>query len=149
MILSGRRVNDSMGGYVGQQLIKLLADRDVPLKKLRVGILGFTFKENVPDIRNSKVVDIYRELRSYGVEPLVHDPLAHAAEVVDEYQLELSALNEFNALDAVILAVPHADYHNLNHSGFNQMVGENGIFVDVKSCVAPGQLRSDIRYWSL
>ena len=149
VILSGRRVNDSMGAYVGQQLIKLLADRDVPLKKLRVGILGFTFKENVPDIRNSKVVDIYRELRSYGVEPMVHDPLAHAAEVVDEYQVELSPLTDFNALDAVILAVPHADYHNLNHSGFNQMVGENGIFVDVKSCVAPSQLRSDIRYWSL
>ena len=149
VILSGRRVNDSMGGYVGQQLIKLLADRDLPLKKLRVGILGFTFKENVPDIRNSKVVDIYRELRSYGVEPLVHDPLAHAAEVVHEYDVELSPLSEFNALDAVILAVPHVDYHNLNHSGFNHMVGENGIFVDVKSFVAPSQLRSDIRYWSL
>jgi len=149
VILSGRRVNDSMGGYVGQQLIKLLANGDVPLKKLRVGILGFTFKENVPDIRNSKVVDIYRELQSYGVEPLVHDPLAHAAEVFDEYQVELSPIDEFNGLDAVILAVPHADYENLNHSGFNNMVRPNGIFVDVKSCVPPSSLRSDIRYWSL
>jgi UDP-N-acetyl-D-glucosamine/UDP-N-acetyl-D-galactosamine dehydrogenase len=149
VILSGRRINDSMGGYVGQQLIKLLADRDVPLKKLRIGILGFTFKENVPDIRNSKVIDIYRELQSYGVEPLVHDPLAHAAEVFDEYQVKLSSIDEFTNFDAVILAVPHADYHNINHSGFNDMIGAGGIFVDVKSCVAPSSLRSDIRYWSL
>jgi UDP-N-acetyl-D-galactosamine dehydrogenase len=149
VILSGRRINDSMGGYVGQQLIKLLANRDVALKKLRVGILGFTFKENVPDIRNSKVVDIYRELQSYGVQPLVHDPLAHAAEVIDEYQVRLSPLDEFTALDAVILAVPHAEYQNLNHIGFNDMVGDNGIFIDVKSCVAPSALRSDICYWSL
>jgi UDP-N-acetyl-D-galactosamine dehydrogenase len=149
VILSGRRVNDSMGGYVGQQLVKLLADRDVPLKKLRVGILGFTFKENVPDIRNSKVVDIYRELQSYGVEPLVHDPLAHASEVIDEYQVKLSPIDEFCNLDAVILAVPHSEYQNLNHSGFNQMIGDNGIFIDIKSCVEPSLLRTDIRYWSL
>jgi UDP-N-acetyl-D-glucosamine/UDP-N-acetyl-D-galactosamine dehydrogenase len=149
VILSGRRVNDSMGGYVGQQLIKLLADRDVPLKKLRVGILGFTFKENVPDIRNSKVVDIYRELQSYGVGPLVHDPLAHASEVIDEYQVQLSPIDQFRNLDAVILAVPHSEYQNLNHSGFNEMIGDNGIFVDIKSSVAPSLLRTDIRYWSL
>lgn len=149
VILSGRRVNDSMGGYVGQQLIKLLADKDVPLKKLRVGILGFTFKENVPDIRNSKVVDIYRELQSYGIEPLVHDPLAHAAEVIDEYQVKLSPIEQFKELDAVILAVPHEDYQKINHLGLNEMLGADGIFVDIKSCVAPSLLRTDIRYWSL
>jgi UDP-N-acetyl-D-galactosamine dehydrogenase len=149
VILSGRRVNDSMGGYVARQLIKLLANGDVPLTKLRVGILGFTFKENVPDIRNSKVVDIYRELQSYGIEALVHDPLAHAAEVTDEYQLKLTPIDAFKTLDAVILAVPHGDYQELSHSGFDDMVRQGGIFVDVKSCITPSKLRSDIRYWSL
>ena len=149
VILSGRRINDSMGGYVGQQLIKLLASGDVPLKKLRVGILGFTFKENVPDIRNSKVIDIYRELQSYGVEALVHDPLADASEVLDEYQIKLSSIDEFKDLDAVILAVPHADYQYLSRSGFDDMVRNDGVLVDVKSCVSPTLLRSDIRYWSL
>ncbi len=149
VILSGRRTNDSMGSYVGQNAIKLLASHDLPLKRLRVGILGFTFKENVPDIRNSKVIDIYSELQSYGLDPLVHDPLAHPDEVIEEYKIKITNLEEFRDLHALILAVPHLEYQEFNHSGFNRMLGENGIFIDVKSCVDPVALRDDIRYWSL
>ncbi len=149
VILSGRRVNDSMGSYVGQHVIKMLAAHDLPMRKLRVGILGFTFKENVPDIRNSKVIDIYRELQSYGVQPLVHDPLAHASDVIKEYRVTISSLDEFDGLHALILAVPHAEYENISYSGFNRMLGIDGIFIDIKSIVSPNLLRDDIRYWSL
>lgn len=149
VILSGRRINDSMGSYVGQHVIKLLAEHELPLRKLRVGILGFTFKENVPDIRNSKVIDIYRELQSYGVQPLVHDPLANADEVINEYQVKLSSIDDLTDLNALILAVPHAEYQSLIQSGFSQMLSIDGIFIDIKACVSPDSLPDNIRYWSL
>jgi len=149
VILSGRRVNDSMGSYIAQRLIKLLSRHDLPLKNLRVGILGFTFKENVPDIRNSKVVDIYNELASFGLKPLVHDPMADPETVTREYSVKLSSMDEFRDLHALILAVPHLPYGELDANGFSRMLGVNGIFVDVKSCVAPELLRDDVCYWSL
>jgi len=149
VILSGRRINDSMGSYVAQRLIKLLSRHDLPLKNLRVGILGFTFKENVPDIRNSKVVDIYAELASFGLKPLVHDPMADPHAVTEEYSVQLSSMDEFRDLHALILAVPHSSYGALDADSISRMLGVNGIFVDVKSRVSPELLREDICYWSL
>ena len=149
VILSGRRVNDSMGAYVAQRLIKLLSRHDQPLKNLRIGILGFTFKENVPDIRNSKVVDIYAELASFGLAPLVHDPMANAHAVTDEYGIQLSPLDEFQGLHALILAVPHSAFDGLDGNLVSGMLASNGIFVDVKSRLAPAAMREDIIYWSL
>lgn len=149
VILSGRRVNDSMGSYVAQRLVKLLSCHDLPLKELRVGILGVTFKENVPDIRNSKVIDIYTELTSFGLKPLVHDPMADPHAVTEEYNIQLSSMDEFRELHALILAVPHSPYEEFNVDGFDRMLAVNGIFVDVKSCVEPESLREDIYYWSL
>jgi UDP-N-acetyl-D-galactosamine dehydrogenase len=149
VILSGRRVNDSMGSYVAQQLVKRLAGHDLPMKKLRVGILGLTFKENVPDIRNSKVVDIIRELGSYGIEPLVHDPLAHPEAAHHELGVQLTSLSEFRDLHALILAVPHRHYGDMEPASLSDMIVEQGVFVDVKSGFSPGSLRADIGYWSL
>jgi UDP-N-acetyl-D-glucosamine/UDP-N-acetyl-D-galactosamine dehydrogenase len=149
VILSGRRVNDSMGSYVAQRLIKLMSRHDLPLKELRVGILGFTFKENVPDIRNSKVIDIYAELASFGMTPLVHDPLADPGTVEAEHDIILSAMDELQHLHALILAVPHEIYSKLNADDLCGMLDFGGIFVDVKSSVSPELLREDIRYWSL
>jgi len=149
VILSGRRVNDSMGSYVGQRLIKLLSRHDLPLKNLRVGILGFTFKENVPDIRNSKVVDIYAELASFGLKPLVHDPMADPHAVAEEHGVQLSSMDEFRDLHALVLAVPHSGYDMLDSKSLSAMLSANGIFVDVKSRVAPEALREDVLYWSL
>ncbi len=149
VILSGRRVNDSMGSYVAQRVIKLVARHDLPLNKMRVGILGFTFKENVPDIRNSKVVDIYTELASFGVQPLIHDPMADPHTVTEEYGVELATMDEFRDLHALILAVPHLPYTKFDANGISNMLWVNGIFVDVKSCVSPELLRDDIHYWSL
>jgi len=149
VILSGRRINDSMGAYVADHVIRLLASHDLPLKKARVGILGFTFKENVPDIRNSKVIDIYSKLRSYGVEPMVHDPLAETQAMLDEHGIRPCELDELSELNAMILAVPHSAYQELGPERLCQMMADGGIFVDVKSKVRPEALRKDLVYWSL
>lgn len=149
VILSGRRVNDSMGAYVAQRVVKLLAANNLPILTARVGILGFTFKENVPDIRNSKVVDIHSELLEFGVRPLVHDPMADPEEVSRTYRVDLTPLNQFNDLAVLILAVPHQEYEDILNGRVSEMVGTNGIVVDVKSALNPSSLRSDIRYWSL
>ena len=149
VILSGRRVNDSMGAYVAQRVVKLLAANNLPILTARVGILGFTFKENVPDIRNSKVVDIHSELLEFGVRPLVHDPMADPEEVSRTYRVDLTPLNQFNDLAVLILAVPHQEYGDILNGRVSEMVGTNGIVVDVKSALNPSSLRSDIRYWSL
>ncbi|HEY4070853.1 MAG TPA: nucleotide sugar dehydrogenase [Sphingomicrobium sp.] len=148
VILSGRRVNDGMGAYLAQRIVKLIAASGRPIIKARVGILGLTFKENVPDIRNSKVIDTYRELREFGVEPIVHDPRADPATVRHEYGVELSPLEDFRDLRALIYAVDHEDYRPL-HGKLSDMVAEGGIVADVRSTVDPASLRPDIRYWSL
>ncbi len=148
VILSGRRVNDGMGAYLAQRVVKLIAASGQPIVNARVGILGFTFKENVPDIRNSKVIDTYRELREFGIEPIVHDARADSAAVREEYGVELAPLDAFENLDALIYAVGHDDYRPL-HPYISDMVSEGGIVADVRSLLDPAALRPDIRYWSL
>lgn len=149
MILSGRRVNDGMGAYVAQRLVKLMARNHGTAGSGRVGILGFTFKENVPDIRNSKVIDIYNELRAFGVTPLVHDPLADPETVRAAYGVQLSELDSFRDLDGLVFAVPHQAYAQLDAAAISDMLSPNGVLADVKSVIRPGALRDDIAYWSL
>jgi UDP-N-acetyl-D-galactosamine dehydrogenase len=148
VILAGRRINDEMGHFVAEKTIKLLRKRDRPIKGARVGILGLTFKENVPDIRNSRVPDIVSELREFGIEPLVHDPLASPQQASKEYAIALCSLDALSNLDGLILAVPHAQY--LEH--VDRIMGrlsQGGIVIDVKSRLSPGTLRDDVLYWSL
>jgi len=148
VILAGRRINDGMGRYVAQRTIKLLRKRDRDIKGARIGILGLTFKENVPDLRNSRVPDIVRELREFGIDPMVHDPMACAEEALREYGIELRPLDALADLDGVIIAVPHQQYLDQQ----DRIVGsvrEGGLFVDVKSSMNEGALRSDLLYWSL
>lgn len=149
VILAGRRINDGMGGYVAQRTVKLLAMNGRPLKDARVGILGLTFKENVPDIRNSKVEDIYRELREFGVQPLVHDPFADASLAQREFGIALSELEDFNDLDALVYAVSHTEYAAMGGDKLQGMIAPCGVLIDVRSAVDPALLRSDLRYWSL
>ena len=148
VILAGRRVNDGMGAYLAQRVVKLIAASGRPIRDARVGILGFTFKENVPDIRNSKVIDVYRELKEFGIEPLVHDPRADPGGIRHEYDLELSPMEAFGDLDALIYAVGHDEYRPLQDR-IGDMVAKGGILADVRSVLDPATLREDIVYWSL
>jgi UDP-N-acetyl-D-galactosamine dehydrogenase len=149
VILSGRRINDGMGAYVAQRVVKLLARRDQPIRNSRVGILGFTFKENVPDIRNSKVVDIYRELQAFGIEPIVHDPVAEASTVERTYGVQLRDIADFTGLSALIVAVAHDQFASLDAARLSNMLVDDGVLVDVRSRIDPASLRPDLCYWSL
>jgi UDP-N-acetyl-D-galactosamine dehydrogenase len=149
VILAGRRINNNMGSYLAARLVKLLIEADMTVKNARVGVLGLTFKEDCSDIRNSKVVDVVRELRSFGIRALVHDPLAGPADAAHEYGIKLAPLEEMLELDAVILAVSHAWYLDRGASRLFAMVRDGGIFVDVKSALDPRAAPERVRYWSL
>jgi UDP-N-acetyl-D-galactosamine dehydrogenase len=149
VILAGRRINNSMGPYVAQKTVKLLIDADLPVKRARVGILGLTFKEDCADIRNSKVPDIVRELRGYDIEPMVHDPMAHAPEALHEYGLKLAPIEEMTRLDALVLAVSHRSFLAVGVPRLTAMIRDGGVLVDVKSALPPGAKERGIRHWSL
>ena len=149
VILAGRRINNSMGGYVAQRTVKHLVHADIPVKGARVGVLGLTFKEDVTDIRNSKVPDIVTELAQFGIQPLVHDPLASAEEAAHEYGLKLSPIEELQKLDALILAVSHKWYMERGQRALLASVRDGGVVVDVKSALDPARMERSIRYWSL
>ena len=149
VILAGRRINDGMGAYIAQRTVKLLIEQDRPIKQARLGILGLTFKENVPDLRNSRIPDIIRELQQFGIEPRLHDPLANPHEAQREYGLTLSPLEDFAALDGLIYAVTHQTYRDLGAAGLSRMLATGAVLVDVKSVLDPQHIRADLAYWSL
>lgn len=148
VILAGRRINDSMGQAIAQKLVKLLIANDVSPCRARVGVMGLTFKQDVPDIRNSKVPDILAELREYGIEALVSDPLAEPAAALHEYGITLSPPEALVGLDALVLAVNHAAYI-ADPADLVARVREGGVLVDVKSALAREGLPEDLVYWSL
>ncbi len=148
MILAGRRINDGMGAFLAQRLVKLLIHADIPVKTARVALLGLTFKENVPDLRNSRVPDIAAELRLFGIEPLIHDAVAEAGEAHKEYGLRLSDWEQIRGLDALIVAVGHRAYRELSCSQLTQCVRPGGVVMDVKSILDRACL-SHVHYWSL
>jgi UDP-N-acetyl-D-galactosamine dehydrogenase len=149
VILAGRRINDGMGGYIARRLVKLLIAAERPVKGARVGILGITFKENVSDLRNSRVPDIVEELREFGIEPMVSDPHADADAVRHEYGLDLAPLATLVDLDALIVAVPHRAYAEQGWDSLVRVIAPGGICIDVKSIIPRLSLRKGIRYWSL
>jgi UDP-N-acetyl-D-galactosamine dehydrogenase len=131
VILSGRRINDGMGGFIAQRLVKLLIAAERPVKGAKVGLLGITFKENVSDLRNSRVPDIVGELREFGISALVADPLADPAEARREYGIELVPLEAFTKLDGLILAVPHRALGNAGWEKFFAALTPGGVFVEL------------------
>jgi UDP-N-acetyl-D-galactosamine dehydrogenase len=149
VILSGRRINEGMGAFVAQRIVKLLARADVPVKSARVGILGLTFKQDVPDLRNTKVVDVVRELKEFGIEPLLHDPLVTAAEAAREYGVRMNPWEELTGLDALLLAVPHRELLARPMEELLAPLRKGGVFLDLKSAIDPAKLRPDVVYWSL
>ncbi len=148
VILAGRRINDGMGRFVAQKLVKLLAAAGLKPAQARVGVLGLTFKENVPDLRNSRVPDIVAELTEFGLRPLVHDPLVTTAAAERELGIAMSDLEKFRDLDGLVLAVPHRDYLGPLRAKVLGAVAEGGVFVDVKSAISPA-LIPGVLYWSL
>ena len=148
IISAGRFINDSMGGYVAKQTVKKIVSTDKNLKEARVLVLGVTFKENVSDIRNSKVVDIVSELESYGIKSIdIYDPYADAAEVRHEYNLE-TVSEPKGKYDAIIVAVNHNEIINLPHSYFKNLASSSCVFVDVKG-VFKNNRPAGFIYWSL
>ena len=149
VILAGRRINESMGAFVAQRLMKFLACSGGRIKDARVGLLGLTFKQDVRDLRNTKVVDILRELRQFGVEPLVHDPLVEPEEALLHHNVRIQPWSELIELDALILAVPHRELLAKGSNGLTVPLRKGGIFLDIKSAIHPRELRPDLQYWSL
>ncbi|WFS01050.1 nucleotide sugar dehydrogenase [Rhizobium tumorigenes] len=150
VILSGRRINDGMGAFIAQKLIKMLVSAEKPINGARIGIFGLTFKENVPDLRNSRVPDIIRELHQFGLKPLIHDPMADADEAEHEYDVRFTALDAFPPLDAVVLAVPHRQYLGDDAGALLGLLKPGGVVVDVKSALQldnPGLVGHAV--WSL
>lgn len=151
IILAGRRINDDMGKYIAENVVKNLIKAEKPVKGARVAILGFTFKENCPDTRNSKVFDIVQELREYGIEPIIADPIADAAEAKHLYGVEFVEAESIKNMDAIVLAVAHAQFGRLSLEELDAMFGKGRkVLVDVKglmdrkACEAAGY-----SYWRL
>jgi UDP-N-acetyl-D-galactosamine dehydrogenase len=149
VILAGRRINNNVGPYVAQRLVKMLINQGRTIKGARVGVLGLTFKEDCTDLRNSKVPDILAELRQFGIDPLIHDSRGNPAEAKHEYGLTLHRLEEFRNLDGLIVAVSHREYVEMGQSALLAMLRDHGCFIDVKSVFAPAKLERGIQYWSL
>jgi UDP-N-acetyl-D-galactosamine dehydrogenase len=131
--------------------MKLLRHSSRPANELRVGVLGLTFKENVPDLRNSKVPDIISELREYGIEVLVHDPIAEREEAVAEYGIHLLEWEKMKDLDGLIVAVAHKNFSDMSVVDLLKPLRnlKQGVVIDVKSILDPSHIPSSIKYWRL
>ena len=146
LIDAGRFVNDSMGGYIAKQTVKRILAADKHLSQSRVLVLGITFKENVADVRNTKVADIVNELKSYQVKVDVVDPYADPEEVMQEYQIDLAEQPQ-GTYDAIIIAVAHHEYRILTEADFLKLANESCLLVDVKGLYS-NQIKQ-LEYWSL
>ncbi|MCR4666985.1 MAG: nucleotide sugar dehydrogenase [Desulfovibrio sp.] len=151
VILAGRRINDNMGKYVAEMCVKKLIHANATINGARIGILGFTFKENVPDIRNTRVIDIVNELVDYGTHVLVHDPWADREETKREYGISLSGIDALRDLDALILAVAHKNFSCIDSSAIAAMFGaKKPVVIDIKGFLSKEDLRaSGIDLWRL
>lgn len=151
IILAGRRINDDMGKYVAENLVKNLIKADKTVKNARVAILGFTFKENCPDTRNTKVIDIVNELKEYGITPVIADPAADAEEAERLYDIAFVSMDEIKNMDAVILAVAHTQFHALQMEQIGGFFGEGQkVLLDIKGLLdRQAYEQAGYLYWRL
>jgi UDP-N-acetyl-D-galactosamine dehydrogenase len=150
VILAGRRINDAMGAYIARKTVQQMIHAGRNIKGARVNVLGLTFKEDVPDIRNSKVIDIIRELHEFGVETYVHDPQANGDDALHEYGVRLCEWDSLPAADALILAVAHRRYLELPSEALMRKVVRQGCVIDVKAVLDAQTLRKEgLRVWRL
>lgn len=143
IILAGRRLNDSMGAYVASQLVKRMTKQDIPVRRARVLILGLTFKENTPDLRNSKVIDIIRELEDYEIAVDVYDPWVDSAEARAEYGIDVISAPQEDSYDAIVLAVAHGIFSDMGSVGLRKFGREQHVLYDLKYGLPNGE--SDLR----
>jgi UDP-N-acetyl-D-galactosamine dehydrogenase len=148
VINSGRHVNDAMGAHVGKQVVKKMLEQNKNPLDSRILVMGLTFKEDVADIRNTKVVDVIRELKSYNIEVDVVDPFASPSEVAHEYGFELTEKPAIGQYDAVVLAVSHEPYREMDEAAFEALMKDDkGVLADLKGLLR-GQIER-LNYWSL
>ncbi len=135
VILAGRRINDGMGNYIASELIKLLIKANIPVKNAKIGLFGLTFKEDVSDIRNTKVIDIIKELNDYKIKIMVHDPHANKKETANEYGITIVEMDQMAALDGIIIAVPHSEYKTMTLTPFIEKLNphQQKVIYDLKS----------------
>lgn len=144
VILAGRRINDNMARYAARNVIRLMLKNGVDVARSRIGVMGITFKENCPDIRNSKVVDLVRELENWGVEVIVSDCWADSEEVHAEYGIELKSIGGENSVDALVVAVGHNEYRSLDVSTLKQYCRtENPVLADIKALYSKEEAQSE------
>ena len=151
IILSGRRINDDMGKYIAENCVKNLISTDKSVKSAKVAILGFTFKENCPDTRNTKIIDVVRELREYGIEPLITDPEADIEEAKKLYDIQLVDISIIKNMDAVILAVAHNKFKNFTIDDIGQFFADGRkVLLDVKGLLNRRECElKGYNYWRL
>jgi UDP-N-acetyl-D-galactosamine dehydrogenase len=150
VILAGRRINDGMGKFIAEQTVKRMIRSGLPVKGSHVNVLGLTFKEDCPDLRNSRVIDVIRELHSYGVDVHVHDPVADGREAHHEYGVELENWDALPKADALIVAVAHKAYLEMPYASLAGKLVADGTVFDVKSKLDPARLREiGLQVWRL
>jgi UDP-N-acetyl-D-glucosamine/UDP-N-acetyl-D-galactosamine dehydrogenase len=153
IILSGRRINDDMGKYVVENLVKSLIKADMSIKNAKIAILGFTFKENCPDTRNTRVIDIVNELKEYDINPMIADPVADVAEARHEYGIEFTDINLIQDMDAIIIAVAHNEFLNYSISDIDKLYNKNvnkKVLIDIKGLLNRNKFEeANYLYWRL
>ncbi len=150
VILAGRRINDGMAAYVAQQTIKQMINAGSCIKGAKVIVFGLTFKENCPDLRNSKVPDVVRELQDYGCEVTIHDPIAEPADAEHEYGITLTPWDQLPQADAILMAVSHREYLALPPADITGHLKPAGVFIDIKSAYSASEIQAaGINVWRL
>lgn len=154
IILTGRQINEDMGSHIAENIIKQLINIDIPIKDAKVGILGFTFKENTPDTRNTRVIDIINELREFSIAPLVYDPVADKEETLKEYGLQLNDKEQFVNLDVLVIAVGHDEFKEMSMENidglFKNIENHKKVIVDIKAIFDKNRIEENgYQYWRL
>jgi UDP-N-acetyl-D-galactosamine dehydrogenase len=150
VILAGRRINDNMGKFIAERTVKQMIAAGSAIKGAHVNVLGLTFKENCPDLRNSKVIDVIRELETYGLKVNVYEPVGEAREALHEYGVKLVSWDKLPKADAVVAAVSHKEFLELPLAKFSKILKKGGVFTDVKSAFDPDALkRAGYKVWRL
>src|SRR5699024_3092836 len=148
VILAGRRINDGMAKHIASSIIKKMLKKGFPVVGTNINVLGLTFKENTPDLRNTKITDVIKELQDFGLNVIVNDVEADSVEAKEFYDLDLKSFEELNTEDALVFAVPHEDYLN-NKEEYLKLVSDNGVIFDIKGIIKDEDLKETQSIWRL